>query len=114
MKVEIKERRYKPQAVLIVEIPKPNGGIRELGIPTVMNRIIQRAMVQVISPITDKEFLEFSYGFMSGRSCEMAVVVIRILQRRLSMDYRYISDKMSAIHFIGYNWILIRSFVGVK
>lgn len=74
IKVEIKERRYKPQPVLRVEIPKPNGGIRKLGIPTVMDRIIQQSIVQVLSPIVDKEFSEYSYGFRPGRNCEMAVV----------------------------------------
>lgn len=74
IKVEIKERRYKLQLVLRVEIPKPNGGIRKLGIPTVMDRIIQQGIVQVLSPIVDKEFSEFSYGFRPGRNCEMTVV----------------------------------------
>lgn len=74
IKSQIEERRYKPQPVLRVEIPKPNGGMRKLGIPTVMDRIIQQSIVQILSPIVDKEFSDFSYGFRPGRNCEMAVV----------------------------------------
>ena len=58
IKSQIEERCYKPQPVLRVEIPKPDGGIRKLGIPTVMDRIIQQSIVQILSPVVDKEFSE--------------------------------------------------------
>jgi retron-type reverse transcriptase len=69
---EIKESllngEYKAQAVRVVFIPKPKGGQRQLGIPTVIDRLIQQALHQVLNPIFDPTFSENSYGFRKGKS----------------------------------------------
>ena len=70
---ELLEGRYKPMAVLRVIIPKPDGGERPLGIPTVLDRLIQQAVHQVISPIFENIFSKSSYGYRPGKSAQQAV-----------------------------------------
>ena len=89
IKEQIRQREYKPQPVRRVEILKPNGGVRNPGIPTVMDRVIQQAIVQVISPMCEPLFSEWSYGFRPNRSCEMA---IRQLLLFLNEGHEWIVD----------------------
>ena len=89
LKQTILERSYKPAPVRRVEIPKPNGGVRKLGIPTVVDRTLQQSIVQVLTPIFEEEFQDNSYGFRPGRSCEQAV--LKLLEY-LNEGYEWIVD----------------------
>ncbi len=89
IKREITMGHYQPQAVLGVEISKLSGGKRLLGIPTVIDRLIEQAIHQVLSPIFDVEFSEFSYGFRKGRSAHQA---IQQAQRYINEGYQDIID----------------------
>ncbi|MGB5955004.1 group II intron reverse transcriptase/maturase [Pseudomonas sp.] len=68
---------YHPHAVRAVEIPKPQGGTRQLGIPSVVDRLIQQALLQQLTPIFDPLFSDYSYGFRPGRSTHQAVEMAR-------------------------------------
>jgi RNA-directed DNA polymerase len=89
IKQSLLEGEYQPSPVKRVEIPKDSGGTRKLGIPIVMDRVIQQAIAQVLSPVFDPHFSESSFGFRPGRSAHQAV---RKVLKDIREGYRYAVD----------------------
>ncbi|WP_373897786.1 group II intron reverse transcriptase/maturase [Haloimpatiens sp. FM7315] len=89
IKQKLLEGRYKPSPVRRVEIPKPDGGTRLLGIPTVLDRLIQQAMAQELNKIYDPSFSESSYGFRPNKSAKQAILKAR---EYIDEGYRVVVD----------------------
>lgn len=89
LKEKLLEGNYQPEAVRRAKIAKPSGGMRQLGIPTVVDRLIQQGLNQVLSPIFDRNFSQSSYGFRPGRSAHQAV---RQAQAYVARGKRWLVD----------------------
>ena len=86
---KIRKRKYKPKPVRRVEIPKTDGGVRNLGVPTVVDRIIEQAIVQRLTPIVEPHFSEYSYGFRPNRRAQQAI--LKLLEY-FNDGYTYVVD----------------------
>ncbi len=89
IRARLLEGTYQPQPVKRVEIPKPDGGVRKLGAPCVVDKLIQQAMLQVLQERWDPTFSEHSYGFRVGRSAHQAVAQA---QRYIAEGYDVVVD----------------------